>query len=74
MNELFGGCSGFFRCQPSEIGKEQRLMYIAIRTDDGRNIGKISFYCNTLSADRHFTMILNVRANPGSISRLLTPC
>ena len=52
MNELFGGCSGFFRCQPSEIGKEQRLMYIAIRTDDGRNIGKISFYCNTLQVSR----------------------
>ena len=49
---VFGGCSGFFCCQPSEIGKEQRLMYIAIRTDDGRNIGKISFYCNTLQVSR----------------------
>ena len=49
---VFGGCSGFFRCQPSEIGKEQRLMYIAIRTDDGRNIGKISFYCSTLQVSR----------------------
>ena len=27
-------------------------MYIAIRTDDGRNIGKISFYCNTLQVCR----------------------
>ena len=27
-------------------------MYIAIRTDDGRNIGKISFYCNTLQVSR----------------------
>ena len=27
-------------------------MYIAIRTDDGRNIGKISFYCNTLQISR----------------------
>ena len=52
MNEFFGGCSGFFRCRPSEIGKKQRLMYIAIRTDDGRNIGKISFYCNTLQVSR----------------------
>ena len=41
-----------FCCQPSEIGKEQRLMYIAIRTDDGRNTGKISFYCNTLQVSR----------------------
>ena len=49
---ISGGCSGFFRCQPSEIRKEQRLMYIAIRTDDGRNTGKISFYCNTLQVSR----------------------
>lgn len=27
-------------------------MYIAIRTDDGRSIGKISFYCNTLQVSR----------------------
>ena len=27
-------------------------MYIAIWTDDGRNIGKISFYCNTLQVSR----------------------
>ena len=27
-------------------------MYIAIRTDDGRNIGKISFYRNTLQVSR----------------------
>ena len=27
-------------------------MYIAIWTDDGRNIGKISFYCNTLQISR----------------------
>ena len=27
-------------------------MYIAIRTDDGRNIGKISFYCSTLQVSR----------------------
>ena len=27
-------------------------MYIAIRTDDGRNIGKISFYCSALQVSR----------------------
>ena len=27
-------------------------MYIAIRTDDGRNTGKISFYCNMLQVSR----------------------
>ena len=28
------------------------MMYIAIRTDDGRNTGKINFYCNTLQVSR----------------------
>ena len=27
-------------------------MYLAIRTYDGRNTGKISFYCNTLQVSR----------------------
>ena len=27
-------------------------MYIAIRTDDGKSTGKISFYCNTLQVSR----------------------
>ena len=52
MNAFLEDAAAFFRCQPSEIGKEQRLMYIAIRTDDGRNIGKISFYCSTLQVSR----------------------
>ena len=65
MNELFGGCSGFFCCRPSEIGKEQRLMYMAIRTDDGRNTGKISFYCNTLQVSRQaFYDYLERKGNP----------
>lgn len=42
---VFGGCSGFFCCQPSEIGKEQRLMYIAIRTDDVGKLDGIKIPC-----------------------------
>ena len=49
---VFGGCSGFFRCQPSEVRKEQRLNYIAYRTDDGKNTGKIRFYCKALEVSR----------------------
>ena len=37
---------------PSEVRKEQRLKYIAYRTDDGKNAGRISFYCNTLQVSR----------------------
>mgnify|MGYP000058063922 CR=1 FL=1 len=47
-----GGCSSFFRCQPSEVRKEQRLNYIAYRTDDGKNAGKIRFYCKALEVSR----------------------
>ena len=28
-------------------------MYIAIQTDDGRNTGKIQFYCDALQVSRH---------------------
>ena len=52
MNEISGGCSSFFRCQPSEVRKEQRLNYIAYRTDDGKNAGKIRFYCKALEVSR----------------------
>lgn len=41
-----------FRCRPSEVRKEQRLKYIAYRTNDGKNAGKISFYCSTLEVSR----------------------
>ena len=37
---------------PSEVRKEQRLRYIACRTDDGKNIGKIYFYCKVLEVSR----------------------
>ena len=32
--------------------KEQRLKYIAYRTDDGKNAGKIRFYCKALEVSR----------------------
>ena len=37
---------------PSEVRKEQRLRYIAYRTDDGKNAGKIRFYCKALEVSR----------------------
>ena len=60
--EFLEEASAFFRSEPSEAGKEQRLKYIAIRTDDGRVNGKISFFAWLLkSADRHFMTILTAR-------------
>ena len=37
---------------PSEVRKEQRLKYITYRTDDGKNAGKIRFYCKALEVSR----------------------
>ena len=41
-----------FRRQPSEVGKEERLKFIAIKTDDGKVKGNISFYCKALEVTR----------------------
>lgn len=42
----------FFRSQPSQVSKKQRLMFIAIKTEDGTIKGKISFYCKSLGVTR----------------------
>jgi len=41
-----------FRGEPSEIGKIERLKFIAIKTEDGAIKGKISFYCEALEVSR----------------------
>ena len=46
------GSKRFFRSQPSEVSKKQRLKFIAIKTDDGNIKGKISFYCRSLKVSR----------------------
>ena len=48
-NEFLEQASAFFRSQPSEVSKKQRLMFIAIKTDDGRIKGKISFLLQSAS-------------------------
>ena len=46
-------------------------MYIAIRTDDGRNIGKISFYCSMLQVSRQaFYDYLERKGKPWKYQRL----
>ena len=60
---------------PSEVRKEQRLKYIAYRTDDGKNAGKIRFYCKALEVSRQaFYDYLKRKKNHGSISRWQMRC
>ena len=40
-----GGSQRFFRRQPSEVSKNQRMMFLALKTEDGRITGKIAFFC-----------------------------
>ena len=47
-----GGSQCFFRRQPSEVGKNQRMIFLALKTEDGRITGKISFYCRMLGVSR----------------------
>ena len=42
----------FFRRQPSEVCKRQRMMFLAIKTEDSVIKGKISFYCRMLKVMR----------------------
>ena len=41
-----------FSPQPSEVGKNQRMIFLALKTEDGRITGKISFYCRMLGVSR----------------------
>ena len=41
----FGGSQRFFRRQSSEVSKNQRMIFLALKTEDGRITGKIAFYC-----------------------------
>ena len=49
---IFGGSLGFFRCEPSEVGKIERLKFISLKLSDGRIKGRISFYCSVLEVSR----------------------
>ena len=42
---LAGGSQRFFRCEPSEVSKNERMKFIALKTKDGELKGNIAFYC-----------------------------
>ena len=50
--QIFGGSQRFFRRQPSEVSKNQRMMFLALKTEDGRITGKIAFYCTNAGISR----------------------
>ena len=49
---ILGRSKRFFRRQPSEVCKRQRMMFIARKTEDGAIRGKISFCCRMLKVTR----------------------
>ena len=49
---ISGGSQRFFRRQPSKVSKNQRMIFLASKTEDGRITGKISFYCRMLDISR----------------------
>ena len=38
--------------EPSEVCKKERMKFIALKTNDGKETGKISFYCRVLEVTR----------------------
>ena len=56
----FLGCIRFFRIEPSEVGKGERLKYITLCTENGSAKGKNNFYCKARKYDnllkRNFTL------------------
>ena len=42
-NEFLEEASAFFRREPSEVSKNEKIKFIAIKTDDGRIKGKLAF-------------------------------
>ena len=51
-NDFLEEASSFFRSEPSELSKNERMKFIAIKTADGSITGNISFYCKMLHVTR----------------------
>lgn len=51
-NNFFIGSNRFFRSEPSEVCKKGRMKFIALKTKDGAERGKIAFYCKSLDVTR----------------------
>lgn len=47
-----GGSQCFFRCEPSEVSKNERMKFLALKTEEGTIKGKLALYCRVLHASR----------------------
>ena len=60
-----GRSQRFFRSEPSEVSKTERMKFIAIKTDDGIIKGKLAFYCRMLHVSHQgFYKYLSVKDRP----------
>ena len=74
-NEFLEEASAFFAASRRKSAKEQRLMFIAIKTDDGRIKDKISFYCKVLHVSRQaFNKFLKQKIPLGNIRHWQMKC
>lgn len=51
-NEFLAEASAFFRREPSEVSKEQRMRFVAKKTDGGERKDRIFLYCRILEISR----------------------
>ena len=49
---LSGGSRRFFRREPSEVSKNERMKFIALKTKDGKLKGDTAFFCRVLHVSR----------------------
>ena len=47
-NDFLEEASAFFRREPSEVSKNERMKFIALKTKDGSSKGNITFFCRVL--------------------------
>lgn len=71
---IFGGSQYFFRRELSEVSKNERMKFIALKTKDGELKGNIAFTVEfRMSAGWGFISIRRIKTVHGSISLWQTP-
>ena len=51
--DFLNEAAAFFRREPSEVNKQERMKFIALKTCDGCVKGRISFCCKALKETHH---------------------
>ena len=64
-NEFLAEATAFFAASRQKCAKKERMKFIALKTNDGKERGKIAFYCRVLEVTRQgFYDYLKNRDNP----------